>query len=71
MEITKVWKIYFSTTAQFRAEQESFMKRDRNRLETTLQASVDAFMEKEITSVEDTYTVTDEYNSNYFQTVLC
>ena len=53
---------YFSTTAQFRAEQ-SLHEKEQEQLETSLQASVDAFMEKEITSVEDTYTVTDEYNS--------
>ena len=53
---------YFSTTAQFRAEQ-SLHEKEQEQLETTLQASVDAFMEKEIGSVEDTYTVKDEYNS--------
>ena len=53
---------YFSTTAQFRAEQ-SLHEKEQEQLETSLQSSVDAFMEKEITSVEDTYTVTDEYNS--------
>ena len=55
-------KDYFSTTAQFRAEQ-SLHEKEQEQLETSLQSSVDAFMEKEITSVEDTYTVTDEYNS--------
>ena len=53
---------YFSTTAQFRAEQ-SLHEKEQEQLETTLQASVDAFIEKEIGSVEDTYTVKDEYNS--------
>lgn len=53
---------YFSTTAQFRAEQ-SLHEKGQVQLETTLQSLVDAFMEKEISSAEDTFTVQNDYSN--------
>ena len=53
---------YFSTTAQFRAQQSLHEKEQAALLEELTQA-VDAFCAREIRSVEDTYTVKDEYAS--------
>ena len=53
---------YFSTTAQFRAQQSLHEKEQAALLEELTQA-VDAFCAREIRSVEDTYAVKDEYAS--------
>ena len=53
---------YFSTTAQFRAQQSLHEKEQAALLEELTQA-VDAFCAREIRSAQDTYTVKDEYAS--------
>lgn len=53
---------YFSTTAQFRAQQNLHEKEQAALLEELTQA-VDAFCAREIRSAQDTYTVKDEYAS--------
>ena len=53
---------YFSTTAQFRAQQSLHEKEQAALLEELTQAA-EAFCAREIRSVEDTYTVKDEYAS--------
>ena len=55
-------KDYFSTTAQFRAQQSLHEKEQAALLEELTQAA-EAFCAREIRSVEDTYTVKDEYAS--------
>lgn len=53
---------YFSTTAQFRAQQSLHEKEQATLLEELTQEA-EAFCAREIRSVEDTYTVKDEYAS--------
>lgn len=53
---------YFSTTAQFRAQQ-SLHEKEQAALLEELTREVEAFCAREIRSVEDTYTVKDEYAS--------
>ena len=53
---------YFSTTAQFRAQQSLHEKEQASLLEE-LTREAEAFCAREIRSVEDTYTVKDEYAS--------
>ena len=53
---------YFSTTAQFRAQQSLHEKEQAAPLEELTQEA-EAFCAREIRSVEDTYTVKDEYAS--------
>lgn len=53
---------YFSTTAQFRAQQSLHEKEQATLLEE-LTREAEAFCAREIRSVEDTYTVKDEYAS--------
>ena len=53
---------YFSTTAQFRAQQ-SLHEKEQAALLEELTQEAEAFCAREIRSVEDTYTVKDEYAS--------
>lgn len=53
---------YFSTTAQFRAQQ-SLHEKEQAALLEELTREAEAFCAREIRSVEDTYTVKDEYAS--------
>ena len=53
---------YFSTTAQFRAQQ-SLHEKEQVALLEELTQEAEAFCAREIRSVEDTYTVKDEYAS--------
>lgn len=53
---------YFSTTAQFRAEQ-SLHEKEQAALAEKLNTEINAFCTKEIASVEDTYTIKDQYSS--------
>ena len=53
---------YFSTTAQFRAQQ-SLHEKEQTALLEELTREAEAFCAREIRSVEDTYTVKDEYAS--------
>ena len=53
---------YFSTTAQFRAQQ-SLHEKEQVALLEELTREAEAFCAREIRSVEDTYTVKDEYAS--------
>ena len=53
---------YFSTTAQFRAQQ-SLHEKEQAALLEELTREAEAFCAREIHSVEDTYTVKDEYAS--------
>ena len=53
---------YFSTTAQFRAQQ-SLHEKEQAALLEELTQEAEAFCAREIRSVEDTYTIKDEYAS--------
>ena len=53
---------YFSTTAQFRAQQ-SLHEKEQAALLEELTQETEAFCAREIRSVEDTYTVQEEYDS--------
>ena len=53
---------YFSTTAEFRAEQ-SLHDKEQAKLTQELQQQVDEFTSRQISTVEDTYAVKEQYHS--------